>query len=236
MEKRVYKDAIYNQLARVTKALSSPKRLEMLDLLCQRPWSVEELAEEAHLSVANASRHLQVLRAAQLVEATKRGLYVEYTLSSDEVCTVCRDIRALAERQLAEVERITAKLVAGREEFDTIDRDTLRRGVRDGSILLLDVRPASEYERGHLAGAVSMPVDDLPERLRELPRDQRIAAYCRGPYCLFASDAVRVLRGKGFDAIRYDEGIADWKAAGLPIATGANGSKAPRAKRGSNRR
>jgi rhodanese-related sulfurtransferase len=163
-----------------------------------------------------------VLRAAQLVEATRRGSFVEYALASDEVCSVCRDIRALAEQQLADVDRITARLIAGRDEFVSIDRATLRKGVREGSLLLPDVRPEPEYASGHLAGARSIPLDNLSERLSELPRDQTIVAYCRGPYCLFAPDAVRLLREHGFDAIRYDEGVADWKAAGLSVVTGAD--------------
>jgi rhodanese-related sulfurtransferase len=227
MEKRIFKDAIYNQLSRISKALASPKRLEILDLLCQRSWTVEELANETRLSVANTSRHLQVLRAAQLVETNKRGLFVEYAVASDEVCAACHSIRTLAERQLAEIERITAKLVAGREEFVSIDRDTLRKGLRDGSILLLDVRPENEFTNGHLAGAVSLPIDNLSDRLRDLPRSQQIVAYCRGPYCLFASDAVRLLRDHGFQAIRYDEGVADWKVAGLPITSGADSTALP---------
>jgi len=227
MDKRAFKDAIYYQLSRISKGLSSPKRLEILDLLCQRSWTVEELATETHLSIANTSRHLQVLRAAQLVETNKRGLFVEYMVASDTVCAACRSIRILAEQQLAEIERITAKLVDGREEFVSIDRDALQKGLREGSILLLDVRPENEFTNGHLAGAVSLPIDNLSERLRDLPRDQQIVAYCRGPYCLFASDAVRLLREKGFQAMRYDEGIADWKSEGLPVTSGAESAALP---------
>lgn len=219
-EKRAFKDAIYNQLSRIGKALGSPKRLEILDLLCQRSWTVEDLANETDQSIANTSGHLKVLREARLVEATKRGVYVEYAVAYDDVCTVCRGIRALAEHQLAEIERITSQFVAGREEFDSIDRTTLRQRLREGSVTLVDVRPEKEYVSGHLSGSVSIPVEDLPRRLREIPRDQLIVAYCRGPYCLFASDAVRLLRASGYNAVRYEEGVVDWKAAGLPVSVG----------------
>jgi rhodanese-related sulfurtransferase len=227
MDKRAFKEAIYYQISRISKGLSSPKRLEILDLLCQRSWTVEEIATETHLSVANTSRHLQVLRAAQLVETNRRGLFVEYRVASDDVCTACRSIRMLAERQFAEIERITAKLINGREEFVSIDRNTLQKGLREGSILLLDVRPENEFTNGHLAGAISLPIDNLSERLRDLPRDQQIVAYCRGPYCLFASDAVRLLREHGFQAMRYDEGITDWKAEGLPVTSGGESATLP---------
>jgi rhodanese-related sulfurtransferase len=243
MDKRAYKDAIYTELSRIGKAISSPKRLEMLDLLCQRAWTVEELANETHITLANASQHLQVLRSAQLVETVKRGLFVEYRVANENVCTACHAIRSLAERQLAEIERITSRFIDGREEFVSIDRDTLLKGLDDGSITLVDVRPESEYRNGHLAGAINIPVDNLSERLRDLKRDQRIVAYCRGPYCLFASDAVRLLQSEGYEAIRYEEGVADWQAAGLPVVSGTDGSTAltaeiaePRAARTPRRR
>lgn len=227
MEKRAFKDAIYGQLARISKALSSPERLKILDLLCQRAWTVEELATETQLSVANTSRHLQVLRGAHLVETRKRGLFVEYRVADEEVCIVCHNIRTLAERQIAEIDRVVARFRAGRDEFVSIDRDTLVKRLHEGTATLIDVRPEKEYRSGHLAGAIAMPIDTLQERLRELPRDRQIVAYCRGPYCLYASDAVRLLRAEGYDAIRYEEGVIDWKAAGLPVATVVDEHPAP---------
>lgn len=231
LAKRIFKNAVYDQVSRISKALSSPKRLEILDLLCQRTWTVEELSIEVTLSVANTSRHLQVLRAAQLVQTEKKGLFVAYTVAGDAVCITCRNIQTLAERQLAEIERITKRFADGHEEFVSIDRDSLLKRLRDGSATLIDVRPYNEYSSGHLSGAISIPVDKLAARLRELPRDQQIVAYCRGPYCLFASDAVRLLLAKGFNAVRYAEGVADWRAAGLPIAVGIDIANEPVSKK-----
>lgn len=225
-EKRAYKDAIYGQIARVTKALGSAKRLELLDLLTQRPWTVEELAAEACVSIANASQHLQQLKAAALVGTTRRGQFIEYAVASVDVASALGTIRQLAEGHLADIERITTRFVAGREEFESVDRATLVEAVRDGSVLLLDVRPESEYRRAHLPGARSIPVEQLEQRLRELPKRQKIVAYCRGPYCLFASEAVRVLREHGFKAQRYDEGIIDWLAHGNALETRSHAADA----------
>lgn len=217
MEKRAYKDAIYEQIAQVTKALGSPKRLELLELLTQRPWTVDELAAEAGISIANASQHLQQLKAAGLVSTTRRAQFVEYSISSDDVAVALHTIRRLAEVQLAEIERITQRFVAGRKEFESIDREALLDGMRAGSVLLLDVRPDAEYSHAHLPGARSIPVGELKKRLRELPKRQKVVAYCRGPYCLFASEAVRMLHANGYKAVRYDEGTIDWQADGIAI-------------------
>lgn len=218
-QRRKRNASMYHDLAQTSKALSSPRRLELLDLLCQRPWTVEALAAETRMSIANASQHLKVLRAARLVKAQKKGLYVEHTVSSPDVVAMTRAIRVVAEAQLAEIARITEQFTEGRDEFQSIDRAALLQRLRDESVLLLDVRPEEEYRHGHLAGARSIPIDKLEERLRELPRDQTVVAYCRGPYCLFASDAVRLLRERGYDAIRYHEGVADWSAAGLSVTS-----------------
>lgn len=217
--KRKFKESIYGELARISKALSSPRRMELLDLLCQRPWTVESLATETHMSIANASQHLKVLLGARLVEAEKKGLYVEYSVTSQEVIAMARAIRVAAESQLAEIVRITREFTEERDEFLSIDRASLLQRLRDNSVLLLDVRPEDEYLYGHLPGARSIPIEMLEERLRELPQDQTVVAYCRGPYCLFASDAVRLLRERGYDAVRYNEGVADWAAAGLSVTS-----------------
>jgi rhodanese-related sulfurtransferase len=219
-EKRKLKDAIYGQLARITKALSSEKRIEILDLLSQRAWTVDELARETDMSLANASRHLGILRAARLLDAEKKGLFVEYSVSNHAISAVLGHLRTFAEAQLPEIDRLITQYAAGRQEFAPIDRETLLRRVHDGSALLLDVRPDAEYRAGHLRGAVSIPVDQLVRRLPELPRNRQIVAYCRGPWCLFASNAVRLLRRRGFDAVRYDEGVIEWRTHGLPVTTG----------------
>ena len=178
---RAFKDAIYEQFARIGKAVSSPKRLELLDLLCQGPRTVEVLAKESGLTVANASQHLQVLRAARLVEAEKEGLFVCYRLADQKVCEFFHAMRVLAESRLAEVEQIKRQFLKGREGMQPVNRDALLELVRNGAVTVMDVRPVEEYRAGHIPGAVSIPLKDLKLHFAELPHDREIVAYCRGP-------------------------------------------------------
>ena len=217
---RSFKDAIYEQFARIGKAVSSPKRLELLDLLCQGPRSVEVLSKESGLTIANASQHLQVLRTARLVEAEKEGLHVIYRLADPTVCEFFRSMRILAENRLAEVEQIKRRFLEGKEGMEPVDREALLKLVREEAVTVLDVRPVEEYKAGHIPGALSLPLKELELRLSELPRDQKIVAYCRGPYCVLSIEAIEILRAKGFNAIRLEEGIQDLRAMGFPIATG----------------
>jgi rhodanese-related sulfurtransferase len=217
---RLFKNAIYEQFARIGKAVSSPKRLELLDLLCQGPRTVEVLAKESGLTVANASQHLQVLRTSRLVETEKEGLFVIYRLADQAVCEFFRAMRVLAESRLAEVEQIKRQFLEGREGMEPVDREELLALVRQGAVTVLDVRPVEEFNAGHLAGALSIPLRDLQLRLSDLPRDQEIAAYCRGPYCVLSVEAVEMLRAEGFQAIRIEEGIQDFRAMGFSIAVG----------------
>ena len=217
---RVFKDAIYEQFARIGKAVSSPKRLELLDLLCQAERTVEVLAKETGLTVANASQHLQVLRAARLVEAEKVGLFVIYRLSDEAVCEFYRATRVLAESRLAEVEQIKRRFLEGREGMEPVDREALLERVRKAEVIVLDVRPVEEYQAGHIPGAMSIPLKEIKRHLSELSHDLEIVAYCRGPYCVLAIEAVEMLRAKGFDAVRLEEGIQDLRAMGFPIAVG----------------
>jgi rhodanese-related sulfurtransferase len=217
---RLFKDAIYEQFARIGKAVSSPKRLELLDLLCQGPRTVEVLAKESGLTVANASQHLQVLRTSRLVETEKEGLFVIYRLADQAVCEFFRAMRVLAESRLAEVEQIKRQFLEGREGMAPVDREELLALVRQGAVTVLDVRPVEEFKAGHVAGALSIPLKELKLRLSDLPRDQEIAAYCRGPYCVLSVEAVEILRAEGFQAIRIEEGIQDFRAMGFSIAVG----------------
>jgi rhodanese-related sulfurtransferase len=217
---RAFKDAIYEQFSRIGKAVSSPKRLELLDLLCQGPRTVEVLARESGLTVANASQHLQVLRIARLVEAEKEGLYVLYRLADQAVCEFFRAMRVLAESRLAEVEHIKRRFLEGREGMQPLDRKALLDLVRKGAVMVLDVRPIEEYAAGHIAGAISIPLKELQLRLSDLPRHQEIVAYCRGPYCVLSIQAVEMLRAKGFQAVRLEEGIQDLRVLGFSIAVG----------------
>jgi rhodanese-related sulfurtransferase len=214
---RRFKDSIYEQVARLGKAASAPKRLELLDLLCQGPRSVEALALQAGISLANASQHLQVLRGARLVDAEKKGLRVEYRLASEDVCEFFLTLRGLAETRLAEIDQVSRAYFESRGAMEAVEGEELLRRVRDGEVTVLDVRPPEEYRAGHIPGALSIPVSELKARLRELPKAREIVAYCRGPYCVMALEAVQLLRAKGFEAHRLEQGVVDWRARGWPV-------------------
>jgi len=217
---RQFKDAIYEQFSRIGKAVSSPKRLELLDLICQGEKTVETLSRETGLTVANTSQHLQTLKAARLIEAEKDGLYVKYRLADEMVCEFFRSMRVLAENRLAEVDLIKRRFLEGRQGMEPVNRDDLMKRVIEGGVTVLDVRPVDEYRTGHIPGALSVPLDRLKEILASLPTDQEIVAYCRGPYCVLSVQAVEVLRANGFNAIRLEEGVQDWRAMGLSVETG----------------
>lgn len=222
--KCMFKDRVYEQLARIGKAVASPQRLELLDLLSQGPRTVENLAQEAHQTVANTSRHLQILRAARLIEAEKEGVFVRYRVADEAVIDFFRALRVLAASRLAELDQITRQFFTDRDVFEPVDRKALLARVRKGLATVIDVRPIEEYRAGHIAGAISMPVDELKARLAELPRNQEIVAYCRGPYCVFAAQAVELLRTQGFQAVRLEDSVADWRAYGLPVTTDSSTS------------
>jgi rhodanese-related sulfurtransferase len=217
---RRFKDSINEQIARIGKAVAAPKRLELLDLLCQGPRTVEALAAQASISVANGSQHLRVLRAARLVEAAKKGLYVEYRLADDDVCRFFVTLRSLAESRLAEVQRVTQTFLEQRDQMEAIPGEELVRRVKSGEVTVIDVRPAEEYRAGHLPGALSVPLEELEARLGELPKRRQIVAYCRGPYCVMAVEAVELLRKKGFKAHRMEHGVVEWRARGWRVTAG----------------
>jgi rhodanese-related sulfurtransferase len=217
---RRFKTAIYEQFARIGKAVSNPSRLELLDLLCQGPRTVETLAREANLGLANTSQHLKALKTARLVDAEKSGLFVTYRLADEQVCQFFRSLRNLAETRLAEVREITRDFLANRQGLEPVDREALLAKVREGAVTVLDVRPTEEYRAGHIPGALSIPLRELELRLSDLPRNRDVVAYCRGPYCVLAVEAVEVLRQRGFNAFRLEESVQDWHAQGLPVAAG----------------
>jgi rhodanese-related sulfurtransferase/DNA-binding transcriptional ArsR family regulator len=219
--KRDFKDALFGELARIGKAVASGRRLEILDLLAQGERSVEELADETAQSVANTSQHLQVLRQAQLVEPRREGTFIRYRLADETVIRLCIALRDAAESRLAEVGRIVDTYLEDRSTLQGIDCGELRRRLKEGNTVVLDVRPATEYKAGHIAGARSIPISELSERLKELPKSKTIVAYCRGPYCVFADEATALLSRKGFRALRLQSGFPDWKLQGGAIAQGA---------------
>lgn len=214
---RRFKDTIYAQLARIGKALASPKRLELLGLLCESPRTVEALARLASLSTANASQHLRVLHHARLVETDRRGLFVEYRVANERVLRFLHLTSELAESRLAEIRNAMADFLKARETLEAVSEKELLRRVRVGDVTVLDVRPTEEYREGHIPGALSVPLPELRARLAQLPRDREIVAYCRGRYCLMAVEAVQLLRKAGYRAHRMEHGVVDWRANGWKI-------------------
>ena len=218
---REIKDLVYEQVARIGKAAASPKRLELIELLCQGEKTVEALAQQADIDVKSASAHLKALRGARLVLARKEGKYVHYRLAGEEVARFWVALRTLAEGRLLELQQVVREFLADPNRLAPLDRRTMLGRAKQGEVVVIDVRPAEEFAAGHLPFARSIPLAELRRRLEELPRKKEIVAYCRGPFCLFATDAVALLRQKGFRAARLDDGVAEWRAAGLPIEAGA---------------
>lgn len=214
---REFKDRLFEQFARVGRALASPKRLEILDLLAQGERTVEEIARETAMSVASASQHLQALKGARMVEARREGLYAHYRLADEDVFRTWQAVRALAQARLAEVDRVVDAYLEDRASLEAMDATELMERLSDGSVIVLDVRPEEEYRAGHIPGALSLPVDVLGAALQRLPRDREMVAYCRGPYCVFSDEAVAFLRSRGYRARRLQQGLPDWRAAGMPV-------------------
>jgi len=228
MGDRLRKDVLFEGFARMGKALASPRRLEMFELLAQGERSVEQLAETAGLSVANASRHLQVLRAAGMVASRRDGVRVLYRPSGDEVMRLWVALRDAAATHLGDVERAARDYLG--EDVEAIGPDELLARMRRGAVVVIDVRPRIEFEAGHIQGARSVPLDELEERLADLPADAEVVAYCRGPYCVYAHETVRRLRAAGRRAVRLEGGWPEWRLAALPSATTEGAGTTPRRK------
>ena len=214
---RQIKSFLYEQVARIGKAVASPKRLELIELLCQGEKTVEALATQAEISVKLASAHLKELRVARLVVTRKDGKYVLYRLAGTSVADLWVTLRSEAEERLVELQVALANIVAHGDDLEGVDRKAILKRARSGEVLVLDVRPADEYATAHLPHARSLPVDELKKRLAELPKDLPVVAYCRGPFCLMAKDAVELLRKRGYRAFHLTDGVAEWRARGLPI-------------------
>jgi rhodanese-related sulfurtransferase len=217
---RDVKDGLYEQFARIGKAVAHPKRIELLDLLCQGERSVEVLADAAATTVVNTSAHLKVLREARLVATRKEGTRVFYRLADETVCTFYLSLRDLARERYADVDKIVRDYFEARDKLEPMTRDELLARTDDGSLVLLDVRPREEYEAGHIPGSVSVPLGELKQTLDSLPRDAEIVAYCRGPYCVLAPQALTLLHRNGISARRFEEGLPEWREAGLPVQVG----------------
>jgi rhodanese-related sulfurtransferase/DNA-binding transcriptional ArsR family regulator len=215
------KAPLYQHLARIGHALGSGPRLALLDLLRQGPRTVEALADEVGLTLPNASQHLKVLRRAGLVESEKRGTFVTYRVADRAVDEFYGALRHLAERRLAEVQQIARTFLQKRGALEAVGKQRLRERIRKGEVTLIDVRPAEEFRAAHIAGALSVPLKELDGRIASLPRKRDVVAYCRGPYCFLAPEAVDLLRSRGYRAVALDDGVAEWRAEGLPVTEGA---------------
>lgn len=220
MSSKSPKLALFEQFALVAKTLGHPHRLELLEQLAQGERSVEQLADKIGLSVANASQHLQRMARAGLVATRREGKFVHYRLSGDAVLDALAALRAIAEANVAEVERVVRGYFDQRDSFEAVSRKELLKRSRAGTVTILDVRPADEFALGHLPGAVNIPLRALETRLSELKRSSEVVAYCRGPYCVLSYEAVAALRKRGYKARRLEDGLPEWRAAGLPVATG----------------
>lgn len=210
---RKVKDLLYEQVARIGKVISSPKRLELIELLCQGDKTVETLAREASISVKLASAHLRELRTASLVETERQGKNIRYRLANGEVANLWVQVHTLAEERLVELRLALQNIASDAGSLTANDRESLLKSARKGEVVVLDVRPPEEYLAAHLPFARSIPLNELRQRLNELPKDRTIVAYCRGPYCLMATDAVELLKQKGYTAIHLRDGVAEWNAA-----------------------
>lgn len=211
LNKRDFKDAIYGQLAKITKAMANPHRMEIIDLLAQRPFSVEEIAVNAGISVANASQHLQVLKSAGLVVINKKGNFIYYSLTDEKVFDAWRNLRDLGINHNKEVLAAVNEFRKNLHSMESVSISELSDKIADGSVVLLDVRPVEEYTLGHIDQALSIPIGDLAERMNELSKEKEIVAYCRGPLCVYADEAVELLLKNGFKSNRLAEGYPDWK-------------------------
>jgi len=216
-EKRRFKDGLFEQFARIGKALANGRRLELVELLAQAERPVEDLAAETGQSVANTSQHLQVLRQAQLVDSRREGNYIRYRLADARVLRLWLAMRDLGEARLAEIGRLAEAFLKDRRALEPLTCTELQRRIREGSAVVIDVRPAEEYAAGHIADARSIPVTQVRARMKEIPKRRLVVAYCRGPYCVFADQAVGLLRTSGYRALRLATGFPDWEAAGLPV-------------------
>jgi rhodanese-related sulfurtransferase/predicted transcriptional regulator len=217
MGDRASKDALFDGFAAVTKALGNGRRTEIVDLLAQGERSVDEVANELEQSIANTSQHLQHLLRAGLVRTRRDGTRIYYSLAGPRVAQLWAAVRDVAAEHVAELDKLAAAYLGDRSKLSTITREELTRRLRDGDVVVVDVRPEQEFAAGHVAGARSLPIHELTRRLRDLPRDHPVVAYCRGPYCVYADDAVRALRRRGYQAARLEDGYPEWARAGLPV-------------------
>lgn len=217
MEKRIFKDKVYSILANMIKALANPHRLEIVDLLGLGEKKVEEISSETGMSVANASQHLQVLKAVNLVSTRRQGNFIYYRLAHEDIYESLQTLRQLGFERVAEMEKVVKDFRVHRNSLEALDMDELLDRMKSRNVVLLDVRPVKEFKNGHIPGAMNVPLDELSDRLKKLPKTKEYIAYCRGSFCVFADEAVHLLTQKGYKAKRLEQGFSDWKVKGLPV-------------------
>lgn len=219
MDKRTFKNNMYEELSKIAKALANPKRLEIVDLLAQGPYSVEQIAQQTDMSIANASQHLQVLKAARMVQISRKGTFNFYHLSDEKVFEAWRNLRELGMKRNPLADQIIRDFRKSPDLLESVTLQELEQKLTSEEVIVLDVRPTDEYQRGHIPQALSIPIEQLVNSLEKLPKTTEIIAYCRGPLCVYADDAVKILLENGYQARRMEEGFPDWQAEGLPVAT-----------------
>ncbi len=217
MTGREFKDIVFEQFAKIAHAFSSPKRLEMIDILAQGVRDVDSLSQQVQMTIANTSRHLQVLKNARLVESRRAGVQIFYRLAGNEVLQCYNQLQSLAEKRSMEIREIVRLFFEERDGMEPISKEELWRRIQNKEVIVIDVRPWEEYKKGHISGALSIPLPELKNRLKEIPQDREVIAYCRGPYCVLSAEAMKVLRRAGYRAARLKEGLPEWKEAGLPV-------------------
>ncbi len=222
MTKRDFKDSIYAELAKITKAMANPHRLEIIELLAQGEYPVEQIAAQTNLSIANASQHLQLLKTSRLVEINRQGNFIYYRLANLNVFKAWKALRELGVERISSIEKIIKDFKQAKFSLESITINELIDRIENKSVTILDVRPEAEYKKGHITNALSIPIEQLAQRLKELPKRNQIVAYCRGPFCVFADEAVALLTKNGYKAIRLEEGFPDWEVEGLPVEVSLN--------------
>jgi rhodanese-related sulfurtransferase len=222
MNKRQFKDSVYSELARITKSMANPHRLEIIELLAQGVFSVEQIAEQVHLPIANASQHLQVLKQAPWVDINRQGNFIYYRLSNSNVFKAWKALRELGIERIEAIEKVVKEFRKSKFDFETVTIDQLLKKLDSGKVTILDVRPECEYKQGHIANAISILIGELTKRLKELPKRGEIVAYCRGPFCVYADEAVALLTKAGYKVRRLEEGFPDWKLQELPVEISVN--------------
>ncbi len=221
MKGREFKDLVFEQFAKIAQAFSAPKRLEIIELLSQGERDVDSLSQQVSMTVANTSRHLQILKSTRLVETRREGVRIFYRIADEDVVNGWLRLQSLAEKRSAELKETARTFFNERDSMEPITKEELMKRAQNNDAIILDVRPYQEYQSGHIPGSLSIPLSELKNRLNEIPQDREVVAYCRGPYCVLSAEAMGILRDAGFKTVRLKEGLPEWKAAGLPVESNA---------------